>query len=102
VAGGPTAPTAPLPAVTLTALAAGGGITAGSERRLYNPYYDLPTSPEFLFQEAAVVQRQPVVSWGENLTFPPPMVDLPGSPVAAAGGTRPRPPTRFPLLLLAL
>ena len=47
-------------------------------RRLYNPYqdlnmpysyrtlYDLPTSPEFLFQEEALAQRR---SWGENLTF---------------------------------
>jgi mitochondrial import inner membrane translocase subunit TIM23 len=44
--------------------------------RLYNPYeglnipyrqlYDLPTSPEFLFQEEAITQRR---SWGENLTF---------------------------------
>ncbi|XP_026665189.1 mitochondrial import inner membrane translocase subunit TIM23-1-like [Phoenix dactylifera] len=45
-------------------------------RRLYNPYqdlqipyrnlYDLPTSPEFLFQEESVAQRR---SWGENLTY---------------------------------
>uniref|UniRef100_A0A0D6R648 Mitochondrial import inner membrane translocase subunit TIM23 n=1 Tax=Araucaria cunninghamii TaxID=56994 RepID=A0A0D6R648_ARACU len=51
-------------------------------RRLYNPYgdlyggsidytpmrniYELPTSPEFLFQEEAAVQRR---SWGENITY---------------------------------
>ncbi|RWR84507.1 mitochondrial import inner membrane translocase subunit TIM23-2-like protein [Cinnamomum micranthum f. kanehirae] len=45
-------------------------------RRLYNPYHDLqipiqnlyqlPTSPEFLFQEESVAQRR---SWGENLTY---------------------------------
>ena len=45
-------------------------------RRLYNPYqdlqipyrqiYNLPTSPEFLFQEESVAQRR---SWGENLTY---------------------------------
>ncbi|KAM0914042.1 hypothetical protein ACQ4PT_011749 [Festuca glaucescens] len=47
-------------------------------RRKYNPYqdlnvpynyknlYDLPTSPEFLFQEESAVQRR---SWGENLTY---------------------------------
>lgn len=45
-------------------------------RRAYNPYqdlqipyrslYDLPTSPEFLFQEESVAQRR---SWGENLTY---------------------------------
>ncbi|ONL92912.1 mitochondrial import inner membrane translocase subunit TIM23-2 [Zea mays] len=49
---------------------------SASERRLYNPYqdlnmpyrqlYDLPTSPEFLFQEEAAAQRR---SWGENLTY---------------------------------
>jgi mitochondrial import inner membrane translocase subunit TIM23 len=46
------------------------------DRRMYSPYeglnipyrqlYDLPTSPEFLFQEEAITQRR---SWGENLTF---------------------------------
>ncbi|KAF0930454.1 hypothetical protein E2562_032883 [Oryza meyeriana var. granulata] len=47
-------------------------------RRQYNPYhdlntpynyrtlYDLPTSPEFLFQEESAAQRR---SWGENLTY---------------------------------
>ena len=46
-----------------------------SQPRLYNPYKDLqvpyrnfqlPTSPEFLFDEEARRQRR---SWGENLTF---------------------------------
>jgi mitochondrial import inner membrane translocase subunit TIM23 len=47
-----------------------------SGRRQYNPYqdlnipyrtiYDLPTSPEYLFQEEALAQRR---SWGENLTY---------------------------------
>ncbi|KAH0456085.1 hypothetical protein IEQ34_013992 [Dendrobium chrysotoxum] len=45
-------------------------------RRIYDPYkdlqipyraiYDLPTSPEFLFQEESLAQRR---SWGENLTY---------------------------------
>ncbi|XP_072987960.1 mitochondrial import inner membrane translocase subunit TIM23-2-like [Typha latifolia] len=38
-------------------------------RHLYDPYrrlYDLPTSPEFLFQEESLAQRR---SWGENLTY---------------------------------
>lgn len=45
-------------------------------RRLYNPYhdvnlptqrlYELPTSPDFLFQEEKRIQRR---SWGENLTY---------------------------------
>ncbi|CAA6673655.1 unnamed protein product [Spirodela intermedia] len=49
---------------------AGGGV------RQYNPYkdlqipyqtiYNLPTSPEFLFQEESIAQRR---SWGENLTY---------------------------------
>uniref|UniRef100_A0A1D1XGI7 Mitochondrial import inner membrane translocase subunit tim23 n=1 Tax=Anthurium amnicola TaxID=1678845 RepID=A0A1D1XGI7_9ARAE len=44
--------------------------------RRYNPYkdlqipyqtiYNLPTSPEFLFQEESLAQRR---SWGENLTY---------------------------------
>lgn len=54
------------------------GDRGGNEdhRRLYNPYqdlqiparnlYQLPTSPEFLFQEESIVQRR---SWGENLTY---------------------------------
>ncbi|XP_073064520.1 mitochondrial import inner membrane translocase subunit TIM23-1-like [Primulina eburnea] len=40
-----------------------------STRRLYNPYqsvYNLPTSPEYLFQEESLAQRR---SWGENLTY---------------------------------
>lgn len=55
------------------------GSTGG--RRLYNPYenlhgsfdykptpniYQIPTTPEFLFQEEAAVQRR---SWGENITY---------------------------------
>lgn len=49
---------------------------SNSNRRQYSPYqdleipykrlYDLPTSPEFLFQEESVAQRR---SWGENLTY---------------------------------
>ncbi|KAA0059418.1 mitochondrial import inner membrane translocase subunit TIM23-1 [Cucumis sativus] len=48
---------------------------SSSQPRLYNPYKDLqvpyrnfqlPTSPEFLFDEEARRQRR---SWGENLTF---------------------------------
>lgn len=47
-----------------------------SGRRFYNPYqdlqipyrnlYEIPTSPEFLFQEESLAQRR---SWGENLTY---------------------------------
>ncbi|KAL6537466.1 hypothetical protein OROMI_026000 [Orobanche minor] len=47
-----------------------------SNRRLYNPYqdlglpaqtlYNLPTSPEFLFQEESIDKRR---SWSENLTY---------------------------------
>ncbi|KAK1653637.1 hypothetical protein QYE76_071442 [Lolium multiflorum] len=65
--------------------------TDGTGRRLYNPYqdlnipykilYDLPTSPEFLFQEEALVQRR---SWGENLTYYTGIGYLSG---ALAGGT---------------
>ncbi|XP_050234513.1 mitochondrial import inner membrane translocase subunit TIM23-2-like [Mercurialis annua] len=50
--------------------------TENPNTRLYNPYqdlnlpaktlYQLPTSPEFLFQEESLRQRR---SWGENLTF---------------------------------
>ncbi|GJM91250.1 hypothetical protein PR202_ga07608 [Eleusine coracana subsp. coracana] len=64
-------------------------------RRLYNPYeglnipykqlYDLPTSPEFLFQEEAVAQRR---SWGENLTFYTGVGYLSGAVVGAALGLR--------------
>uniref|UniRef100_A0A0D6QZU5 Mitochondrial import inner membrane translocase subunit TIM23 n=1 Tax=Araucaria cunninghamii TaxID=56994 RepID=A0A0D6QZU5_ARACU len=57
------------------------GSSGGSGRRLYNPYenlhgsfdyspvknvYQVPTAPEFLFQEEAAVQRR---SWGENITY---------------------------------
>ncbi|MQM04475.1 hypothetical protein Taro_037275 [Colocasia esculenta] len=60
--------------------AGGGGdhdqaATSGGVRQ-YNPYkdlqipyqsiYNLPTSPEFLFQEESIAQRR---SWGENLTY---------------------------------
>ncbi|XP_078446118.1 translocase inner membrane subunit 23-2 [Wolffia australiana] len=67
-------------------MAAAGSWTAdkdkrsGSEQeigvRQYNPYkdlqipyqtiYNLPTAPEFLFQEESIAQRR---SWGENLTY---------------------------------
>uniref|UniRef100_A0A804RBD5 Uncharacterized protein n=1 Tax=Zea mays TaxID=4577 RepID=A0A804RBD5_MAIZE len=67
----------------------------GSERRLYNPYqdlnlpyrqlYDLPTSPEFLFQEEAVAQRR---SWGENLTYYTGVGYLGGAGAGAALGLR--------------
>ncbi|OAY64485.1 mitochondrial import inner membrane translocase subunit TIM23-2-like [Ananas comosus] len=64
-------------------------------RRLYNPYhdlhvpsrtlYDLPTAPEFLFQEEAVAQRR---SWGENLTFYTGVGYLSGAVAGAAVGLR--------------
>lgn len=65
-------------------------------RRLYNPYqdlsnipykslYDLPTSPEFLFQEEALVQRR---SWGENLTYYTGIGYLSGAAAGAAVGLR--------------
>ncbi|KAF7051766.1 hypothetical protein CFC21_059972 [Triticum aestivum] len=71
--------------------------TDGSGRRLYNPYqdlniptayknlYDLPTSPEFLFQEEALVQRR---SWGENLTYYTGVGYLSGAVAGAAVGLR--------------
>ncbi|KAK1653639.1 hypothetical protein QYE76_071444 [Lolium multiflorum] len=69
--------------------------TDGSGRRLYNPYqdlnipyknlYDLPTSPEFLFQEEALVQRR---SWGENLTYYTGIGYLSGAVAGAAIGLR--------------
>lgn len=69
--------------------------TDGSGRRLYNPYqdlnipyknlYDLPTSPEFLFQEEALVQRR---SWGENLTYYTGIGYLSGAVAGAALGLR--------------
>ncbi|GER53538.1 mitochondrial import inner membrane translocase [Striga asiatica] len=64
-----------------------------SNRRLYNPYqdlhlptqtlYNLPTSPEFLFQEESVAQRR---SWGENLTYYTGIGYLAGATVGAAKG----------------
>ncbi|XP_047083746.1 mitochondrial import inner membrane translocase subunit TIM23-1-like [Lolium rigidum] len=69
--------------------------TDGTGRRLYNPYqdlnipyknlYDLPTSPEFLFQEEALVQRR---SWGENLTYYTGIGYLSGALAGAALGLR--------------
>ncbi|KAG2555268.1 mitochondrial import inner membrane translocase subunit TIM23-2-like [Panicum virgatum] len=66
-----------------------------SGRRLYNPYqdlnipykqlYDLPTSPEFLFQEEAIAQRR---SWGENLTYYTGIGYLGGAVAGAALGLR--------------
>ncbi|KAL5994122.1 hypothetical protein ACLOJK_034994 [Asimina triloba] len=62
-------------------------------RRLYNPYqdlqipvktlYDLPTSPEFLFQEESLAQRR---SWGENLTYYTGCGYLSGAVTGAAKG----------------
>ncbi|GER28392.1 mitochondrial import inner membrane translocase [Striga asiatica] len=64
-----------------------------SNRRLYNPYqdlhlpartlYNLPTSPEFLFQEESVAQRR---SWGENLTYYTGIGYLAGASAGAAKG----------------
>ncbi|GJN30074.1 hypothetical protein PR202_gb18352 [Eleusine coracana subsp. coracana] len=66
-----------------------------SGRRLYSPYqdlnipykqlYDLPTSPEFLFQEEAIAQRR---SWGENLTYYTGIGYLSGAVGGAALGLR--------------
>ncbi|KAL6648921.1 hypothetical protein ACP70R_013145 [Stipagrostis hirtigluma subsp. patula] len=66
-----------------------------SGRRLYNPYqdlnipykqlYDLPTSPEFLFQEESIAQRR---SWGENLTYYTGIGYLSGAVGGAAFGLR--------------
>ncbi|WOK99009.1 mitochondrial import inner membrane translocase subunit TIM23-1-like [Canna indica] len=65
------------------------------ERRLYNPYhdvqipyrtlYDLPTSPEFLFQEESLAQRR---SWGENLTYYTGISYLAGAAAGASVGLR--------------
>lgn len=62
-------------------------------RRHYNPYrdlqipyrqiYDLPTSPEFLFQEESLAQRR---SWGENLTYYTGIGYLAGSAAGASVG----------------
>ncbi|CAA0822415.1 Mitochondrial import inner membrane translocase subunit TIM23-1 [Striga hermonthica] len=64
-----------------------------SNRGLYNPYqdlhfpsqtlYNLPTSPEFLFQEESVAQRR---SWGENLTYYTGIGYLAGATAGAAKG----------------
>ncbi|KAH7692701.1 mitochondrial import inner membrane translocase subunit TIM23 protein [Dioscorea alata] len=64
-------------------------------RRLYNPYhdlqipykniYDIPTSPEFLFQEESIAQRR---SWGENLTYYTGIGYLSGAVVGGALGLR--------------
>lgn len=64
-----------------------------SSRRLYNPYqdlnlptrtiYNLPTSPEFLFQEESLAQRR---SWGENLTYYTGIGYLAGATAGAAKG----------------
>ncbi|KAM0945587.1 hypothetical protein DsansV1_C10g0104291 [Dioscorea sansibarensis] len=64
-------------------------------RRLYNPYhdlqipykniYDLPTSPEFLFQEESLAQRR---SWGENLTYYTGIGYLSGAVAGGALGLR--------------
>ncbi|KAF3321359.1 Mitochondrial import inner membrane translocase subunit TIM23-2 [Carex littledalei] len=66
-----------------------------SGRRQYNPYqdlnipyrtiYDLPTSPEYLFQEEALAQRR---SWGENLTYYTGVGYLGGAVGGAAVGLR--------------
>lgn len=66
-----------------------------SGRRQYNPYqdlnipyrtlYDLPTSPEFLFEEESRVQRR---SWGENLTYYTGLGYLGGSVAGASVGFR--------------
>lgn len=66
-----------------------------SGRRQYNPYqdlnipyrtiYDLPTSPEYLFQEEALAQRR---SWGENLTYYTGVGYLAGATGGAAVGLR--------------
>lgn len=62
-------------------------------RRLYNPYQDLqiptqayfqlPTTPEFLFQEEARAQRR---SWGENITYYTGIGYLGGATVGAGKG----------------
>lgn len=64
-----------------------------SNRRLYNPYqdlniptktvYNLPSTPEFLFQEESLAQRR---SWGENLTYYTGIGYLAGSTGGAAKG----------------
>jgi mitochondrial import inner membrane translocase subunit TIM23 len=68
---------------------------ADSDRRQYNPYqglnipyrtlYDLPTSPEFLFEEESLAQRR---SWGENLTYYTGLGYLGGSIAGSAVGFR--------------
>ncbi|EAZ16702.1 hypothetical protein OsJ_32178 [Oryza sativa Japonica Group] len=73
------------------------GDASGPGRRKYNPYhdlstpysyqtlYDLPTSPEFLFQEESAAQRR---SWGENLTYYTGVGYLSGAVAGAALGLR--------------
>ncbi|KAJ4970117.1 hypothetical protein NE237_003216 [Protea cynaroides] len=70
--------------------------TSNSERksRVYHPYqdlnvpiqnlYNLPTSPEFLFDEEAAVQRR---SWGENLQYYTGSGYLAGAIIGAAKGS---------------
>ncbi|XP_043687065.1 mitochondrial import inner membrane translocase subunit TIM23-1-like [Telopea speciosissima] len=70
--------------------------TSESDRktRLYHPYqdlhipvqnlYNLPTSPEYLFDEEAAVQRR---SWGENLQYYTGSGYLTGAIVGAAKGS---------------
>lgn len=64
-----------------------------NQQRLYNPYqdlqiqvqklYELPTQPEYLFQEESVRQRR---SWGENLTYYTGCGYLAGATTGAAKG----------------
>ncbi|XP_040384315.1 mitochondrial import inner membrane translocase subunit TIM23-2-like [Oryza brachyantha] len=73
------------------------GASSAPSRRKYNPYqdlntpysyqtlYDLPTSPEFLFQEESAAQRR---SWGENLTYYTGVGYLSGAVGGAALGLR--------------
>ncbi|KAI0501027.1 hypothetical protein KFK09_019245 [Dendrobium nobile] len=90
----------------------GSGDNSGNRqqpgRRIYDPYkdlqipyraiYDLPTMPEFLFQEESLAQRR---SWGENLTYFTGIGylsgwrrlcrSLQGPPICRAGGNRKAP-----------
>ncbi|KAJ0968423.1 hypothetical protein J5N97_025340 [Dioscorea zingiberensis] len=75
----------------------GDGADQGQEpgRRLYNPYqdlqipyqsmYNLPSSPEFLFQEESIRQHR---SWGENLTYFTGVGYLSGAVTGASIGLR--------------
>ncbi|RWW46400.1 hypothetical protein BHE74_00047673 [Ensete ventricosum] len=51
---------------------------------MYQPIYDLPTSPEFLFQEEAALRRR---SWGHNLSFCAGVGYLSGAALGAARGS---------------